>query len=153
VHQARADSNQPLSGIQQARSAIIHQTVRCGTELSGEPTEQRLPTRQRSIAQMNNGEQCRTEVRTQKSEVTGLSGVAPNCPVRHRTVRCAHHQQTLPTARKWLGAINTPNHLIHLHPSVLNSTFNTRAKDFTPRHIQYIKILSKSQNQLHHLVT
>jgi hypothetical protein len=25
-----------------------------------------------------------------------------------RTVRCAHHQQSLPMARKWLGAINTP---------------------------------------------
>jgi hypothetical protein len=29
-------------------------------------------------------------------------------PVAHRTVRCAHRQQPLPTARKWLGAINTP---------------------------------------------
>jgi hypothetical protein len=30
------------------------------------------------------------------------------CPVRHRTVRCAHRQQKQPTARKWLEAINTP---------------------------------------------
>jgi hypothetical protein len=29
-------------------------------------------------------------------------------PVAHQTVRCAHRQQPLPTARKWLGAINTP---------------------------------------------
>jgi hypothetical protein len=27
-------------------------------------------------------EQCRAEVRAAKSEVTGLSGVAPNCPVQ-----------------------------------------------------------------------
>jgi hypothetical protein len=35
-----------------------------------------------------------------------------------------------------LEAINTPNHLLQWHPSFLNSTFNTRAKDYTPRHIQ-----------------
>jgi hypothetical protein len=58
------------------------------------------------------------------------------CPVRHRTVRCVHRQQPLPTARKWLGAINTPNHLIHWHPSFLNIPFIARAKDFTPRHIE-----------------
>jgi hypothetical protein len=28
-----------------ARSAIIHRTVRCATELTGEPAEQRLPAR------------------------------------------------------------------------------------------------------------
>jgi hypothetical protein len=37
---------------------------------------------------------------------------------------------------KWLGAINTPNHLIHIHPSIPNISFNTRAKDSTPRHIK-----------------
>jgi hypothetical protein len=35
-----------------------------------------------------------------------------------------------------LGAINTPNYLIHKHPSFTNIAFNTRAKDFTPRHIK-----------------
>jgi hypothetical protein len=35
-----------------------------------------------------------------------------------------------------LGAINTPNHLIHIHPSIPNISFNTRAKDSTPRHIK-----------------
>jgi hypothetical protein len=28
--------------------------------------------------------------------------------IGHRTVRCAHRQKTSPTARKWSGAINTP---------------------------------------------
>jgi hypothetical protein len=53
------------------------------TGLSGEPSEQRLPTRQRSTAQMNSDEQYRAEVRAAKSEVTGhvwcatgLSGAA-----------------------------------------------------------------------------
>jgi hypothetical protein len=30
------------------------------------------------------------------------------CPVAHRTVRCAHQQQPSPTAYWWLRAINTP---------------------------------------------
>jgi hypothetical protein len=41
------------------------------TGLSGEPAEQRLLARQRSTAQMNSTEQCRAEVRAQKSEATG----------------------------------------------------------------------------------
>jgi hypothetical protein len=35
-----------------------------------------------------------------------------------------------------LEAINTLNHLHSSHPSFLNSTFNTRAKGYNPRHIQ-----------------
>jgi hypothetical protein len=68
--------NQPLSGIQWACSAIIHRTVRCAPDMSGEPAEQRLPAHQRSTANMNSDEQCRTEVRATKSEVTGLSDAA-----------------------------------------------------------------------------
>jgi hypothetical protein len=52
------------------------------------------------------------------------------------TVWCAHRQQPLPTARKWLGAINTPNHLIQSHPSILSFSFIARAKSNTPRHNQ-----------------
>jgi hypothetical protein len=33
---------------------------------------------------MNSGEQYHAEVRAQKSEVTGLSGVAPDCPVQQK---------------------------------------------------------------------
>jgi hypothetical protein len=40
------------------------------------------------------------------------------------------------TTRIVVGAINTPNHLHSSHPSFLNFTFNTRAKDYTPRHNQ-----------------
>jgi hypothetical protein len=66
-----------------------------------------------------------------------------DCLVHHRTVRCAHRQQRQPTARKCLGAINTPNHLIQSHPSILNFPFNTRAKPTTQRHIQKHSIHSK----------
>jgi hypothetical protein len=51
---------------------------------SGEPAKQRLPARQRSTAKVYSAKQCRAEVRTQKSEVTGLSGVAPDCSVQQK---------------------------------------------------------------------
>jgi hypothetical protein len=53
----------------------------------------------------------------------------------HRTVRCAHRQQSAPTVLWWLRAINTPNHHHSKHPSFQHFTFNTRASAFTPRHI------------------
>jgi hypothetical protein len=71
----RAESNQPLSRIPGALSAIIHRAVQCAIELSGELAEQRLPARQQSTAQMNSDEQCRD--RSQSAKVRG-----------HRTVRC-----------------------------------------------------------------
>jgi hypothetical protein len=88
----------------------------------------------------SDSEQCSTvhatEVRADGQRGTGLSGVAPDCPVphedkasngrptptltnrmtwrrtghcpvAHRTVRCTHHQQPSPTATFWLVAINT----------------------------------------------
>jgi hypothetical protein len=39
--QAEAPRELVALGFSQSHSAIIHQTVRCATELSGEPTEQR----------------------------------------------------------------------------------------------------------------
>jgi hypothetical protein len=52
--------------------------------LSSEPAEQRLPARQRSTAKVYSGKQCRAKVRARKSEVTGVSGVAPDCPVQQK---------------------------------------------------------------------
>jgi hypothetical protein len=69
-------------------------------------------------------------------------------PVEHQTVWCAHRQQTPQRLWKWLRAINTPNHLIHNHPSIPNISFNTRAKDSTPRHIKQIESSLSLQNQL-----
>jgi hypothetical protein len=69
------------------------------TGQSDEPVEQRLPTRQRSTAKVYSSKQCHAEVRAQKSEITGLSGVAPDCPVWHRTVRC-NKRTTSPTVKK-----------------------------------------------------
>jgi hypothetical protein len=39
--QAEHPPNWPVSGFLETRSAIIHQTVRCALDMSGEPTEQR----------------------------------------------------------------------------------------------------------------
>jgi hypothetical protein len=56
-------------------------------------------------------EQCTVTVRWR----TGLSGA----PIASRNQ---------PTARSGWEAINTPNHLIHSHPSILNSSLIARAK-------------------------
>jgi hypothetical protein len=109
----------------------------------------------------------------QKSEVTVLSGGAPDRPVQQDdkalqwstapntneradverigqwvTVRCARRQQTSPTTRKWLRAINTPNHLIQSHPSIPSFSFIARAKFNTPRHNQSNQSTQSPQNQL-----
>ena len=47
----------------EARSAIIHRTVRCATGLSGEPAEQRLPARQRLSPKATVRNSAATEVR------------------------------------------------------------------------------------------
>jgi hypothetical protein len=69
-------------GNSRAASAIINQTIWCATGLSGEPAEQQLPARQRSTLEMSEVNSAMTEVRAQKSEGTGLSGVAPDYPVQ-----------------------------------------------------------------------
>jgi hypothetical protein len=105
------------------------------------------------------------KVYSARSEVRAESQNAPNCPVRHRTVRCRKKTEdfngqllqtpmvcwrgthrtvnsvlsgapSTATTRIVVGAINNPNHLHSNHPSFLNSRFNTRVKDYTPKHIQ-----------------
>ena len=66
----------------------------------------------------------------------------------HRNVRCAHRQQPSPTAVLVVVAINTPNHHHSRHPSILYSSFNTRAIHNTPRHKSKPSIKSKSTIQL-----
>jgi hypothetical protein len=129
THQAHAQANRPLSGFCRAWSAIIHRTVRCAPDMSGEPAEQRSPRvngRLQKCPVMNSARQ-KSEQRSQRSP--DMSGVALNCPVeptqrsnrskpqracwrgtyrtvysdcpvRHRNVRCAHCQQKQPMARK-----------------------------------------------------
>jgi hypothetical protein len=56
------------------------------------------------------------------------------CPVRCTTGLSG--APSIATARIVVGAISTPNHFHSSHPIFLNSTFNTRAKDYTPRYNQ-----------------
>jgi hypothetical protein len=56
------------------------------------------------------------------------------CPVRCTTGLSG--APSTATARIVVGAINTPNHHHSSHVGFLNFTFNTRAKDYTPRQNQ-----------------
>jgi hypothetical protein len=141
MRQPGTPSNQPLSGNPRAASAIIHQTIRWASGATTLYANGRL-------CQMNSVEQYTTEVRAAKSEghrtvrcskttdssngqlfrtltdeltwhapdsAQYLSGGAPDCPVRPSPVASTNGYG------KWLGAINTPNHLIHIHPSIPES--------------------------------
>jgi hypothetical protein len=108
---------------------------------------------------------ARSEVRAGSQNAPDMSGVPPDYPVQQEDkelqrstapnpngaltwhaldtekchVRCTTGLSGAPstaTTRIMVGAINTRNHIHSSHPSFLNSTFNTRAKDYTPRHIQ-----------------
>jgi hypothetical protein len=73
-----------------------------------------------------------------------VSGGAPDCPVAHQTVRCAHRQTSSPTTILVVEAINIPQPP-HFKASKFSAiAFNTRALDFTPRHKQEIKSSPKS---------
>jgi hypothetical protein len=113
-------------GFPRRTSAIIHRTIRCASGATA-------ICAQRSTLQ---SEQCNSECQSRSQRGTGLSGVTPDCPVpqedrasngrpapspngrmtwrrprhcpmAHRTVRCALRQQSSPTTRFWLVAINT----------------------------------------------
>jgi hypothetical protein len=122
----------------------------------------------------NSDEKYHVELEAQKSEHTGLSGVAPVYSVQQDnktsqrstapnpngcadvartgqctvTVRCSHRQQNQPTARSGWEAINTPNHLIHIYPNILNSSFIARAKAPHSKTQSKQSIHSKPPNQL-----
>jgi hypothetical protein len=133
VHQGRSTLNSSPSGFPGAPPLKV-------TGLSGAPAEQRLPTRNGRLCKVNSGFQMseqqvrgapdcpvrhwtvRCHMRTKPPTVdqlqpwrTGWRGGSPDtirwrtghCPMAHRTVWCAHRQQTSPTAIFCLVAINT----------------------------------------------
>ena len=129
--------NLPPSGIRGGRSAIIHRTVRCSTGLSGVPSGATVVCNA-----TGNSEQCTCARRSQSRRQKAHQTIYRTCPVHHRTVRwphkselqrsnpngwvtwlahrtvrCAHRQQPLPTATLVVGAINTPNHHTSRYPS------------------------------------
>jgi hypothetical protein len=134
---AKRPLNQPLSGFCQA-DCPMSQRSNGSLRANGR------------LRRVYSDEQCRAEVRAAKSKVIGLSGVAPDCLVQQddKAVQqstslnpngCADvvltglsgapiASRNQPTARSGWEAINTPNHLIHSHPSLLKSSFIARAK-------------------------
>ena len=113
-------------GFPRRSSAIIHRTVRCTSGATAICAQRSTLT----------DEQYHGRSQSSGQRGTGLSGATPDCPVphediasncrpaprpngrmtwrrtghcpvAHRTVRCAHRQQSSPTATIWLVAINT----------------------------------------------
>jgi hypothetical protein len=68
-------------GKTQARSAIIHQTIWCATGLSGAPADNDYPTRNGRLCKVNSAATMPRSVKAGSQRGTGLSGVAPDCPV------------------------------------------------------------------------
>jgi hypothetical protein len=150
-------------GFLESRSAIIHRNVRCAsgaTAIECNGKLQRSPanmnsartvhveSEQRQKAHQTVNSDCPVPQDVRGSMVktvrtlpvglrgwrTGLSGGAPDCPVAHRTVRCAHRQTASPTVGLVVGAINTPNHHHSKYPSFSDISFNTRASTINTRH-------------------
>jgi hypothetical protein len=74
----------------ESRSAIIHQTVRCSTGLSGAPAEQRLLRANSRLQRTLNTLQC--EQKSEQSQKAHRT-VNSDCPVHHRTVRWPRYQK------------------------------------------------------------
>jgi hypothetical protein len=150
------DSKLATFGISGSHSAIIHRTVRCSTELSGVPAEERLhisngrlqrqlmrysARRSQSRARRRTGQwivtvRCTTGL-SDGLDVRSSNGQNPTVgwrgwPVAHRTVRCAMRQKPPPTAPLVVGAINTPN-----HPPFIASKFFSLHTSYKSYNIQY----------------
>jgi hypothetical protein len=107
-----------------AHSAIIHHTVRCASGVTAiqrnghlqkhEQCAQKLEHASEVHRTVNSPCPVRHEVsaptvRIFRTLMVGSRGwCTGQCPVAHRTVRCAHRQTASPTAMWWLRAINTP---------------------------------------------
>jgi hypothetical protein len=86
------DSNSELLtfGNSEARSAIIHRTVRCSTGLSDVPGEQQLLRANGRLQEALNALQCAPESEQSQMAHRTLNSA---CPVHHRTVRWPRRQK------------------------------------------------------------
>jgi hypothetical protein len=75
-----------------------------------------------------------------------VSGGAPDCPVAHRTVRCAMRTDSLPTATFGGWGYKYPNHPTFKSIQVFHLQHITRAIAFNSRHNQRDQILSQVRN-------
>jgi hypothetical protein len=144
-----------LSRNVQRRMAIIHRTVRWVTGLSGEPTVDCANSRPRNLHATRgraNGRQgapdsvrctnyhksatvgcARKGRRSRIGQLQGLSGSAPDCPVRHPTEGKISLPRLPPTAPSCLGAIKgTPR---RMEESSKHSLIIPKHPDSTPTHL------------------
>jgi hypothetical protein len=70
------------------------------------------------------------------------------CPVVHRTVRCAHRQQPSPTAIWWFRAINTPQPPQHQAPKHSEHCIQYKSNRLHSKTQSKRSIHSNSPNQL-----
>jgi hypothetical protein len=158
--------NLPPSGIRGGHSAIIHQTVRCSTGLSGVPSGA-------TVVCKGTVKRYSARLRTQKSEQASdgapdseqdLSGAppdypmaplseaptvgtqrpgdvagSPDCPVRHTTEALTNGHFV-----GWGYKYPLPPHFNATKFSAIKP--HTRALDFIPRHKQRDQILSQVRN-------
>jgi hypothetical protein len=75
------------------------------------------------------------------------------CPMAHRTVRCAIRQLPPPTVNLVVGAINTPNHPPFIVSKFSAFTPHTRAIDFIQDTYKEIKSSPKSKDHSNQIVT
>jgi hypothetical protein len=116
------------------------------TRLFGVPPDYPVPQEdsklQRSIAPNPNGQQLQTPTvdsrGTHRIVNNAVFRAPPDCPVCPSTA----------TAGIVVRAINTPDHHHSSHPSIATSSFNTRAKEYTPNTQSKHQPLSKLQNQV-----
>jgi hypothetical protein len=147
--------NWPLSGIRRRRTAKIHRTVRWYTGQSGEPTVGRANgrprnprvTRGRANGLMGAPDSVRCANGSKSSTVgcanlgrrsapnseQGMSGGAPDCPVRHPTEGKNCLPGMPPTAPSCLGAIKgTPRRMEEIHK---HSLIISKHQDFILAHL------------------
>jgi hypothetical protein len=155
------------------RSAIIHRTVRCHIGLFGVPAEQQLLRangRLQTHSMHYSARQSQSSARRRTGHSTGpvrcttgqprgptcqsSNGQNPTagwrgwrtgqCPVAHRTVRCAMRQTASQRPLLVVGAINNPTTPPFIASKFSNFLHLTRAIAFNIRHIKEIKSSPKS---------
>jgi hypothetical protein len=174
--QANASMKWQLSGFSASRSAIIHWTVRCAPDMSGEPIEQRPTAPNGRLRCHMNSEQCASQKSEQRSQNT------PDCPVPQEDKRLQRSTAPNPNGLLTWHALDSEQcHVrcttrlsgVPIDSNGWNSGWGYKypqpppfkPSKFSELHIQYKsksihskthskdQILSKPQNQLNCLVT
>jgi hypothetical protein len=141
---------------------VHHQIVRWGNGATINFTNGRLHNSLTIRSQSQSAKSKRTRQRTatvnsskpqQSADMARTGQWTVPCLMHHRTAWCTHRQQSQPTARKWLEAINTPQPPPFKSSKLLTLLIQYKSKEYTPKTQSRHSILSKLQNQIKCLVT